>query len=192
MSDPREHEPLVHRGDVGEPARTAPAPRTEPAPEPEPEKLFFPSVDVFVAEYLAPLLRRRLNRSLAVWCPSWWAHPEAVARLTSLWRAFEYLRRDPALGVSIWWTHHADPHLRALMDPDVGPFAVCDPRDGHSSSPLPALPLTPVPPGLLDHPGFRVEESIFENMRDTAADAGERERPTGYPKDKVLNKNMGF
>ncbi|OPC77549.1 hypothetical protein B4N89_44490 [Embleya scabrispora] len=178
MNDPDESEPPVGRDDANA--------------APQPEKMFFSSVEVFVTEYLAPLLRRRLNRSLAVWCPSWWAHPEAVARLTSLWRAFEYLRRDAALGSSIWWTHHADPHLRVLMDPDIGPFAVCDPRDGHSGSPLPALPLTPVPPGLLDHPGFRVEGSLFEDMRRRDEHEEPREPRTGYPKDKVLNKNIGF
>jgi uncharacterized protein DUF4913 len=169
-------------------------PESAPAEEPKnPEVLFFPSLEVFVTEYLAPLLRRRLNRSMAVWCPKWWAHPEAVARLTSLWRAFEYLRRDPALGMSMWWTHHADPHLRALMSPDFGPFVSCDPRDGHTDNPPGPLPLTPVPPGLLDHSGFRVEHSLYADLRaGQAADSGPDRPRTGFPKDKVLNKNLGF
>jgi hypothetical protein len=43
--------------------------------------------------------------------PVWWGHPEAVARLTALWRAWEVLRLDPATGMSNWWTLHFDPHM---------------------------------------------------------------------------------
>lgn len=117
----------------------------------------YASIDAFMTDYLAPIIRRRLNRSIAVWCPSWWRHPEAVARIGSLWRAFEYLRMDPALGLSTWWLHHADPHLRALMDPEHGPFAVCDVQEGHSAHELVPLPLNPAPPGFWDHPAFTLD-----------------------------------
>ena len=52
-------------------------------------------------------------------------HPEAVARVAALWRAWEHLRLDPATGMSIWWRDHADHHMRVLMDPH-GPFYKCD------------------------------------------------------------------
>jgi len=45
-----------------------------------------------------------------------------LQRLEALWRAWEHLRQDPALGMSVWWRDHADPHMAALLDPD-GPFA---------------------------------------------------------------------
>jgi hypothetical protein len=137
-------------------------------------ELLFPSVDEFMTEFLAPILRRRLSRTVAIWCPSWWRHPEAIARVTALWRAFEHLRLDPALGMSTWWLHHADPHLRALMDPDYGPFAVCDPREGHNERELPPLPLEPSPPELWDHPAFSLSAALREE-REQAARAAEEE-----------------
>ncbi|MFE5328855.1 DUF4913 domain-containing protein [Embleya sp. NPDC056575] len=189
MNQDRDTEPAIFQAEADPeevPAEGAGTP-------PEPEVLFFESVEVFVTEYLSQVIRRRLNRAVALWCPKWWAHPEAVARLTSIWRAFEYLRKDPALGMSVWWLHHADPHLRALMDPDFGPFGVCDPREGHNNNPLDGLPLVAVPPGLLDHPGFRVEESLFAEMKAKETHGSSTHKPrTGYPKDKVLNKNIGF
>ncbi len=51
----------------------------------------------------------------------WWMHPEAVARLDALWRAWEHLGNDPATGMSVWWRDHADHHMGVLMSPD-GPF----------------------------------------------------------------------
>ncbi|WP_436786931.1 DUF4913 domain-containing protein [Yinghuangia sp. YIM S10712] len=122
-------------------------------------ELVFSSLEDFVTRYIAQVVRRRLSRSVAMWCPAWWAHEEAVARLSVLWRAFEHLKEDEALGLSFWWTQHADPHLSALMDPDHGPFALCDARDGHAEHPLGPLPLTPSPPGMWDDPVFIVDFS---------------------------------
>ncbi|MCZ2404922.1 DUF4913 domain-containing protein [Paenarthrobacter sp. Z7-10] len=50
-----------------------------------------------------------------VWCPEWYKHPEALIRMEGIWRAWEHLRMEPALGVSTWWLNHADPHMRILM-----------------------------------------------------------------------------
>ncbi|MGX2993620.1 DUF4913 domain-containing protein [Streptomyces sp. JNUCC 64] len=111
----------------------------------EPE-FHYPDVFAFVTEYLGQLVRRRINGSSATWCPRWWAHPEAGARLAALWLAWEELRREPGTGMSNWWLHHADPHLRVLMDPDLGPFAACSPKDGHTAYPFDPLPLEPYDP----------------------------------------------
>ncbi|WP_436775595.1 DUF4913 domain-containing protein [Yinghuangia sp. YIM S09857] len=164
----------------------------------EPESvLVFTSLESFVTEYLTQVLQRRLNRATAVWCPSWWDHPEALVRLNAMWRAFEHLRLDPTLGMSVWWLHHADPHLRVLMDPQFGPFAVCDPREGHTDRPLSSLPFNPVPPGLLDGPAFKLmpedlptnalQEEIpeFEEPFDAGPWAS-----VGKPKD--FGQNHGF
>ncbi|NUU24363.1 MAG: DUF4913 domain-containing protein [Streptomycetaceae bacterium] len=132
----------------------------EPVDEELDDGLIFTSLDSFVTEYLGEILRRRLNRATAVWCPSWWRHPEAVVRLSAMWRAFEYLRTDPALGMSVWWLNHADPHLRVLMDPEFGPFAVCDPREGHNARELEPLPMDPSPPEMWDHPAYSLEAAI--------------------------------
>ncbi|MFI6982222.1 DUF4913 domain-containing protein [Embleya sp. NPDC050154] len=123
--------------------------------EPEPE-FVFESVDRFVVDYMVKVIERRLNRSSIMWCPAWWKHPEAIIRFTAIWRAFEYLRHDAALGMSTWWLQHADPHLRMLMDPELGPFVACDPREGHSDRPLAELPIEPSPPEMWDDPAFRV------------------------------------
>ncbi|MET7605097.1 DUF4913 domain-containing protein [Streptomyces avermitilis] len=120
-------------------------PQTIPQPAAEQDgsepEFYFADVFVFVSDYLSQMVRRRINGSSATWCPTWWEHPEAGARLSALWLAWEHLRHDPALGMSTWWLHHADPHLRVLMDPDLGPFAACSPKDGHTAYPFDPLPV---------------------------------------------------
>jgi hypothetical protein len=40
--------------------------------------------------------------------------------------------------MSNWWLHHADPHMRVLLDPVDGPFARCG--NGHvGNEPLPLV-----------------------------------------------------
>ena len=101
----------------------------------------YPTVEAFVTEYLAPIIRR--PTAGRCWCPSWWAHPEAVWRLTALWNAWEALTVDHDTGASSWWLHHLDPHLRVLFD-RAGPFAGC--RGSHTDTlqPLPVTPGAPV------------------------------------------------
>ncbi len=107
-------------------------------------ELFYPHVAAFVEDRLVYLYARRLGQQF-VWCPEWYRHAEALSRLDSLWRAWEHLRLDPALGMSVWWRDHADPNMRALLDPD-GPFAAC--RGQHSEYPIPPLPVEEPPAGL--------------------------------------------
>ena len=83
------------------------------------------SVDEFVREYLRNVYRRKIDGKNRVWAAEWWKYDEAVIRLEALWRSWEYLRRDPATGMSVWWRDHADPHMGVLMDPQ-GPFAPAD------------------------------------------------------------------
>lgn len=99
---------------------------SEPIEE-EPE-LYFGSVDEFVREYLRNVYRRRINGRSRVWAARWWEYDEAVIRLEALWRSWEFLRRDPATGMSVWWRDHADHHMPALFDPD-GAFAGVDVDD---------------------------------------------------------------
>lgn len=96
----------------------------EPAADDAAPQLYFGSVDEFVREFLIYHYRRRIggNGSGRVWAAEWWRSEEAITRLESLWRAWEYLRLDPATGMSTWWRDHADHHMPMLMDPD-GPFA---------------------------------------------------------------------
>ncbi|MFD0412994.1 DUF4913 domain-containing protein [Streptomyces sp. NPDC127108] len=111
--------------------------------------LVFGSLADFVA-YLTQIVRPRLDDGDHIWCPRWWAHPEALLRLSAMWRAFEYLRHDASLGMSNWWLHHADPHLARLLSPS-GPFHAC--AGGQHTDP-PPLATEPVPPDVLDHPAF--------------------------------------
>lgn len=97
--------------------------------EVEPE-LFYPDPIAFFRGTLGPSYVREVNNgSEFVWCPQWYKHPEALARVESMWRAWEHLRLDGALGSSTWWINHADPHMSMLMAPN-GPFKKCV-YDGH-------------------------------------------------------------
>ncbi len=109
-----------------------------------PAELFYPSVAEFVTERLVHFYPRPTPESGQVWCSSWFRHAPALSRLDSIWRAWEHLRFDPAVGMSNWWTNYADPNMRALMDAVTGPFARC--VNGHQD-PEP-LPLDRAPEGL--------------------------------------------
>ncbi|MCU1517643.1 MAG: hypothetical protein JWQ75_2364 [Pseudarthrobacter sp.] len=119
-----------------DPEGTAPA---------EPD-LFYPDLVSFVHNKLAPTYRRNMGGSDTTWCPSWWKHAEAISRLEALWRAWEFLRLDPATGMSVWWRDHADHHMGVLLSSD-GPFKGCSPKDGHDNRLAPLVCELP-PPGL--------------------------------------------
>jgi len=85
------------------------------------------------ASWLLEVYRRSTRGHSRVWCRQWWKHPEAVARMDALWRAFEQLRQDPGIGMSTFWGYHVDHHMDVLLDAD-GPFKGCE--DGHSEHPL--------------------------------------------------------
>lgn len=112
----------------------------------EPE---FGSLEVFVADYLAHVYARQvIDIQAVVWCPQWWRHPEAVARLAALHARYELARHDGPAAMSDWWLLHADPHMNRLLDPS-GPFKYCSLRNGHNDHIKP-LPVTPAP----DHLGW--------------------------------------
>jgi hypothetical protein len=115
-----------------------------PAPGVEPAALHFPTLPAFVAHFVTWYRREVFDSHELTWCPQWWRHPEAVVRLEATWRSFEALRQDPATGISVWLRDHADVHMAQLMSP-AGPFRGCHARDGHTSDPLPALPVVDPP-----------------------------------------------
>lgn len=108
----------------------------------------FAAVDQWVSGWLLPMWSRDLHGEASTWCPQWWRHPEAVARLTALWLCWEHLRLDPATGMSSWWRDHADHHLGVLLSSSTV-FKGCSPK-GHTDYPLPELPSDPTPEGLFD------------------------------------------
>ncbi len=111
-----------------------------------PESTVYKSVVEFVESYLSVAYARDVTTGYHVWCPQWWQHTEAVVRLDSLWRSWEFHRLDGATGLSEWWIGHADPHMRVLLDPN-GPFKACSALRGHRDS-IGPLPLQSPPPGV--------------------------------------------
>jgi hypothetical protein len=112
------------------------------APQPE-----FDCVEGWIDGYFLPVFRRKLGGQYR-WCARWWAHAEAVSRLTALWRAWEAMRLEPATGISDWYGAHLDHHLIILLGPD-GPFCQCDPKAGVHLE-LPAFRVEPVDYDALD------------------------------------------
>ena len=113
----------------------------------EPPRPYFPTLPEWVDQWLLPVYRRSIKGHERAWCPQWWRHDEAVARLEAMWRAWEHLRLDAATGLSVWFRDHADHHMTILLDAD-GPFKGCDPT--HSDRPLEPLPHDPPPPGTFE------------------------------------------
>lgn len=94
----------------------------------------------WVRDIFAPAITRDLNtRGQLVWCPQWWDHAEAVARLWAMAMAYSSLVEEedaPAVGASVWWVQHVDPHLAVLLNKDSGPFSQCV-REHRSGTGLP-------------------------------------------------------
>ncbi|GEM_PF-477623 len=128
--------------------------------------LYYGSVDEFVREYLRFVYRRRVDGRHRCWAWEWWRYEEAIIRLEALWRAWEHLRLDPSIGMSVWWRDHADHHMTVLMDPD-GPFA--DAIDGETNTCKRGEPLPYVPP----------PEGMFPTPDDAARPT--RRRPARSP-----------
>ena len=108
--------------------------------------MVYGSTDEFVYEFLRYAYKRRIDGRTRRWAAEWWQYEEAVMRLEALWRAWEHLRLDPALGMSVWWRDHADHHMAVLFS-DAGPFYGVD-GDENTCKRGEPLPYTAPPPGL--------------------------------------------
>jgi len=131
--------------DAARVALLSPAEAAAVEPAEQPPELYYPDVVAFVSQHLIPMYRRPLGGQGVTWCPEWWRHAEAIARLDALWRAWEHLRLDAATGASVWFRDHADHHMPVLLSTD-GPFKGCKP-DRHGER-LDPLPLSAPPPEL--------------------------------------------
>lgn len=117
---------------------------TETATEYEPKaENYYPTVVEFVTYFLVRVYARPImaQRTDFRWCPRWWEHAEAIARLEALWKAWEVLRLDEGTGIATWWRDYCDPTMHALCASD-GPFRQCS--DTQHDIP-PALPLIAPP-----------------------------------------------
>lgn len=120
----------------------------EDAPE-----LYYGSLPEFVREFLIPMFPRDVaNINGLTWCSKWWLHPEAAYRLDSLWRSWERLRLDAALGSSAWLREHLDHHLPLLLS-DTGPFKGCSIKNGHAENRDYMFPIDEPPDGLYEQEG---------------------------------------
>ena len=109
----------------------------------------FATVYAFVEQYVTQVYAEDLVESARelVWCPQWFRHPEAVARLEAAWHAFEQLRQEAGTGRSTWFRDHGDPCMNRLLAKE-GPFQRCD----HGRHKLkPALPVDQPAAFLVDH-----------------------------------------
>ena len=138
----------------------------------DPPGLYYFTLAEWVQEWLFPVYRRSVLGHDRVWCPQWWRHAEAVARLESLWRAWEHLRQDAATGLSVWFRDHADHHMTVLLDAD-GPFKGCDGR--HSDRPLEDVAARPAPGG---HVRARGSQRPHDRRRERQRTGGCAERWT--------------
>lgn len=116
----------------------------------EPEN-HFPTMYVFVEDYLVHIYAHEIRNQIPEprWCATWWEHPEAVARVEALWKAFEVLRLDAGTGMSVWFRDHADPCMTVLLGAS-GPFEGCSDQ---SHKVRPALPVQRAPSWLRDNTG---------------------------------------
>ncbi len=105
--------------------------------------LRYGTLDDWVLEYFAPTFGRPIGGEIR-WCAQWREHAEAISRLEALWRSWEALRLDPAMGMATWLTHYLDPQLAVLLGRG-GPFAQCN-VDRHERQ----VALGPPPIGRLD------------------------------------------
>jgi len=120
---------------------------TETAETPQLREPRYATLEAYVTGFLCPIIaRRQVGQGRGyVWCPEWWRHGEAVARLMALWEAWEFARLDGGPAMSTWWTVHCDGQMAVLMDAENGPFHLCRP-DHHTGTPAP-LQCDPAPPG---------------------------------------------
>ncbi|MEV0289556.1 DUF4913 domain-containing protein [Kribbella sp. NPDC050820] len=110
--------------------------------------MHFEKLPDFVDQFPTKAYRRE-TAAKATWCTDWWNHPEAVLRLSALWRSWEALRHEPGTGMSVWWRDHADHQVTRLLATD-GAFKGCT-RDQHQQDgKLEPLPWATPPPELYD------------------------------------------
>lgn len=86
------------------------------AEEPAPVETFYRDCYEWVDDWMLPRYRRKPNQTR--WDPRWFENLEAVDRIESLWRAWEYYRLQGMTGMATYWLNVLDPMLRELTSPE--------------------------------------------------------------------------
>ena len=117
---------------------------TGPDDEPELEPVY-PDVQSWVENLYTTTFIRPDNQQLR-WCTCWWAHPEAIIRLTALWQTWEMARLVSGVGIADWLRIYLD-SLAPVLHSSSGPFASCTPDKHTDQQPM---ALTDPPAGYWD------------------------------------------
>jgi hypothetical protein len=104
----------------------------------------YPTSSAWFKGWFHQVIERQQTQSL-IWCPRWWAHPEALAIIDALWWSWEGARvsRDPDAMLA-WWERTVG-MINHLTSRTFGPFAACTP-DEHREIDL-SLPYQREPAG---------------------------------------------
>lgn len=103
---------------------------------PEAPRLVYGNCAEFFDGFLRRIYVRSINGRETHWSPRWWESAEAVYRIDAMWRAWESLRLDAALGASTWLRDHMDYHM-AVLTSSAGPFGHLDDRYSAKAGGLP-------------------------------------------------------
>lgn len=116
----------------------------------------------------------RLDGGATAWCAQWDEPDEAVARLVTLWAAWEATNLEGGSAPSVWWVHHLDPQW-AVLTATNGPLAACN-ANRHQPDP------PPLPPQPETHRGDPLQPPASDDgaMSAIARVLGQPD-PTGTP-----------
>jgi hypothetical protein len=140
-------------------------------------------VNDWVKTWLGGIIERR-NSNTKRWCPRWFEHPEAVARIWQMYMGYRQVKDSGnALDFSNWMLDHLDRHIDRLMAAD-GPFSGCSPtrhtspRQLEMAEPEPGLwgPRVDVP-AFDDHPTKTARPDIVKHTAAPAAAPKHAHRP---------------
>lgn len=74
----------------------------------------YTTLDRFIDDYFVKIYACNLDTNGVRRCPEWWRHPEAVARLEAVGRAWELPRTDPGFALAPCWPIAVPPGAIAI------------------------------------------------------------------------------
>ena len=155
---------------AGDTADTPPEAGTGSAPDeqPAPPKFDLRELVAWVRENVAAVIERAIPQSRSPnWCPQWWQHPEAIARLEAARRSWLEASTEPAGNALVVFWEHLDHQLGMLMA-DQGTFHNC--RGGaHTDVPITQRRL----------PHHEPPESVYREFAAAQSTAGVPGTPSG-------------